>query len=69
MLRSTFLHDYMFRSTCLGFYAMFSHVLSLFFFFCSRLMIRVIFSHACIALLAMLCSDLCVYVLFAMFCT
>ena len=39
------------------------------FFFCSRLMIRVIFSHACIALLAMLCSDLCVYVLFAMFCT
>ena len=67
MLRSTFLHDNMFRSTCLGFYAMFSHVLSL--FFGSRLMIRVIFSHACIALLAMLCSDLCVYVLFAMFCT
>ena len=37
-------------------------------FFGSRLVIGVIFSHACVALLAMLCSDLCVYVLFAMFC-
>ena len=36
-------------------------------FFVSRLMIRVIFSHARMALLAMICSDPCVYVLFAMF--
>ena len=43
MLRSMFLHAYMFRSTCLGFYAMFAwFCFSLYFV----LMIRVMCSHA-----------------------
>ena len=43
MLRSMFLHVHMFRSTCLGFYAMFFYVL---FLFLLCVDVRVTYSHA-----------------------
>lgn len=43
VLRSTFPHVHMFRSTCLGFYAMFFYVLFLFLFYVD---VRVTCSHA-----------------------
>ena len=63
MLSSTFLHAYMFRSTCLGFYAMYSYVLCLFLF---QVDVWVTCSHAYIMLLAMPCLDLCAYVFISM---
>ena len=55
VLRSTFLYAYMSRCTHLGFFAMLSYVL---FFFLLYVDVRVIFSHACMALLAMPCLNL-----------
>ena len=49
MLRSTSLHAYMCRSTCLGFYAMFSYVLFLSLLYVD---VKVTYSHACTMLLA-----------------
>ena len=58
MLRSTSSNGYMFRSTC---FLLFHSSL------CSMLMLG-LHVHTCLyMLLAMFCSDLCVYVLFAMF--
>ena len=53
MLRSTSLHAYMFRSTCLGFYVMLSFVSFLFLLYVDD---RVICSHTCHALLGSICS-------------
>ena len=64
MLRSTSIHAYMFRSTCLGFYAMFP----LFCFsLCFVLMLGLCAHMLDIMSMVMLCLDLCVCMLFAMF--
>ena len=55
MLRSTSLNAYMCRSTCLGFYAMFSYVLFLSLLYVD---VKVTYSHACTMLLA---TRLCVF--------
>ena len=64
MLRSMFLHAYKFRSTCLGFYAMFP-------FFCSSLCFALMLGLCAHMLdvmsMVMLCLDLCIRTLFAMF--
>ena len=64
MLRSMLLHAYMFRSMCLGFYAMSS-------WFCSSLCFALmlgLYAHMLdIMSMFMLCSDLCVRILFTMF--
>ena len=64
MLRSMFLHAYKFRSTCLGFYAMFP-------LFCSSLCFALmlgLYAHMLdVMSMVMLCLDLCVRTLFAMF--
>ena len=65
MLRSMFLHAYMFRSTCLGFYAMFPLFCSSLFFV---LMLGLCTHMLDIMSMVMLYLDLCVFMLFAMFC-
>ena len=64
LLRSMSLHAYMFRSTCLGFYAMFP-------FFCSSFCFALMLGLCAHVLdnmsMAMLCSDLCACMLFAIF--
>ena len=64
VLISMFLHVYMFRSICLGFYAMFPW----FFFpsFCFVLKLGLYAHMLDIMSMVMLCSDLCVRMLFAM---
>ena len=57
-----FLHAYMFRSAWLGFYVMLSFVSFLFLLYVD---VGVICSYACMMSLAMVCLDLCVYMLFA----
>ena len=64
MLRSTSIHAYMFRSTCLGFYAMFLLCHSS---LCFVLMLGLCSHMLDIMSMARLCSDLCVRMLFAMF--
>ena len=51
VLRSMYLHVCMFRSTCLGFYAMFSYVST----FLLYVDVKVMHSHACYALLGSMC--------------
>ena len=64
VLISTFLHIYMFRSTCLGFYAMFP----LFHYsLCFALMLGLCAHMLDILSSVMLCLDLCVCMLFATF--
>ena len=58
MLRSMFLHAYMFRSTCLGFYAMFPLFRSS---FCFMLKLGLCAHMLDIMSMVMLCSDLCLY--------
>ena len=60
-----FLHACMFRSTCLGFLCHVSFVRSSFGFV---LMLGLCAHMLDIMFVVMLCSDLCVRVLFAMFC-
>ena len=64
MLRSMFLHAYMFRSTCLGFYAMFPLFHSS---LCFALMLGLCAHMLDVMSMVMLFSDLCVCTLFAMF--
>ena len=64
VLISRSLHDYMFRSTCLGFYTMFPLFCSSFHFvFMLGLCAYVLDTMS----MVMLCSDLCVRMLFVMF--
>ena len=64
VLRSMSLHAYMFRSTCLGFYAMFPLFRS---FLCFALMLGLYAYVLDTMSMAMLCSNLCACMLFAMF--
>ena len=64
MLRSTSTHAYMFRSTCLGFYAMFPLFRSS---LCFALMLGLCAHMLDVMPMVMLCSDLCVCMLFATF--
>ena len=64
MLRSTSIHAYKFRSTCLGFYAMFHLFHSS---LCFSLMLGLCAHMLDIPSMVMLCSDLCVCKLFATF--
>ena len=64
MLRFVFLHAYMSRSTCLGFDAMFPLFCSYLFF---ALMLGLCAHTLNVMSMVMLCSDLCVHTLFAMF--
>ena len=64
MLRSMFVHAYIFRSTCLGFYAMFPLIRSS---LCFALMLGLCAHMLDVMSMVMLCSDLCVCTLFAMF--
>ena len=64
MLRSTSIHAYMFRSTCLGFYAMFPLFHSS---LCFALMLR-LYAHMLDTMsMIMLCLDLYVYALLPCF--
>ena len=56
VFRSTFLHAYMFRSTCLGFYAMFPLLRSS---LCFVLMLGLCAHRLDIVSIVMLCLDLC----------
>ena len=64
MLRSMFLHAYKFRSTCLGFYAMFP-------LFCSSLCFALMLGLCAYLLdimsMVMLCLVLCACMVFSMF--
>ena len=64
MLRSTSIHAYMFRSSCLGFYAMFPLFRSS---LCFALMLGLCAHMLDIMSMVMLYSDLCVCMIFAMF--
>ena len=64
MLRNISLHACMFRSACLGFYAMFPLFRSS---FCFALMLGLCAHMLDLVSMVMLCLDLCVYALFAMF--
>ena len=64
VLRSMFLHAYMFRSTCLGFYTMFPLFCSS---FCFVLMLGLCDHVHDTMSMVILCSDLCASMLFAMF--
>ena len=64
MLRSTSIHAYMFRSTCLGFYAMFPLFRSS---LCFMLMLGLCAYMLDIMSMVMLCSNLCVCTLFVTF--
>ena len=64
MLRSMLLHAYMFRSMCLGFYAMSPWFCSS---LCFALMLGLYAYMLDIMSMVMPCLDLCVYVLFSMF--
>ena len=61
MLRSMFLHAYLFRSTCLEFYAMFSLFRSS---LCFALMLGLCAHMLDIMYMVMLCSDPCVFYAF-----
>ena len=61
MLKSTSIHAYMFRSTCLGFYDMFPLFRSSLYF---ALMLGLCAHMLDIMSMVMLCSDLCVCMLF-----
>ena len=64
MLISTSIHVYMFRSTCLGFHAMFPLFHS---FLCFALMLGLCAHMLDIMSMVMLCSNLCVRMHFATF--
>ena len=64
ILRSMFLHAYIFRSTFLGFYAMFPLFCSS---LCFVLMLGLCAHMLDIMSIVMLCSNLCVHELFVMF--
>ena len=64
MLKSTSIHAYMFRSKCLGFYAMFRLFCSS---LCFALMLGLCAHMLDIMSTIMLCSNLCVCMIFAMF--
>ena len=64
MLRSTSIHAYMFRFTCLGFHAMFPSFHSSLYF---ALVLGLCAHMLDIMSMVMLCSNLCVCMLFATF--